>query len=114
FEFNNLNLKRIKQLVNNCLKKDKMGSDIDFTNFTKNILKKDKITKADLEGPALKLMKGRHKNYVELEYNFEQCYLALSDQLDWVNPKGDRIPFKLFIANPLITDLYKGGGSRSS
>ncbi|GJW32157.1 hypothetical protein Tco_0052189 [Tanacetum coccineum] len=56
---------------------DVMGSVIDFTNFTKNCLKKDKITKADLEGPAFKLMKGIHKNYIELEYNFKQCYLAL-------------------------------------
>ncbi|GJR61253.1 hypothetical protein Tco_1503415 [Tanacetum coccineum] len=52
---------------------DVMGSVIDFTKFTKNCLKKDKIIKADLEGPAFKLMKGMHKNYIELEYNFEQC-----------------------------------------
>ncbi|GKC02139.1 hypothetical protein Tco_0993749 [Tanacetum coccineum] len=70
---------------------DVMDLVIDFTNFTKNCLKKDKITKADLEGPKIKLMKGIHKNYIEVEYNFEQCYLALSDQLDWVNPEGDRI-----------------------
>ncbi|GJX52138.1 hypothetical protein Tco_0280507 [Tanacetum coccineum] len=56
---------------------DVIGSIIDFTNFTKNCLRKDKITKANLEGPAFKLMEGRHKNYIELEYNFEQCYLAL-------------------------------------
>ncbi|GKC85001.1 hypothetical protein Tco_1140718, partial [Tanacetum coccineum] len=71
---------------------DVIGSIIDFANFTKNYLRKDKITKANLEGPAFKLIEGRHKNYIELEYNFEQCYLALSDQLDWVNLKGDRIP----------------------
>ncbi|GJV15298.1 hypothetical protein Tco_1360621 [Tanacetum coccineum] len=74
---------------------DVMGSVIDFTKFTKNCLKKDKITKADLEGRAFKLLKGKHRNYIELEYNFEQCYLALTDQLDWVNPKGDRIPHDL-------------------
>ncbi|GJX86754.1 hypothetical protein Tco_0337528 [Tanacetum coccineum] len=72
---------------------------IDFTNFTKNCLKKDKIKKADLEGPTFKLMNARHKNYIDLEYNFEQCYLALSDELDWVNPEGDRIPHDL--GNPL-------------
>nr|GEV02525.1 hypothetical protein [Tanacetum cinerariifolium] len=49
--------------------------------------KKDKITKADLEGPLFKLMKGKHRNYIDLEYNFEQCYLALTDELDWVNLK---------------------------
>ncbi|GKB67564.1 hypothetical protein Tco_0928976, partial [Tanacetum coccineum] len=30
-----------------------------------------------------------------VEYNFEQCYLALSDQLDWMSPEGDRIPHDL-------------------
>ncbi|GJV91225.1 hypothetical protein Tco_1539038 [Tanacetum coccineum] len=39
---------------------DVMVSVIDFTNFAKNFLKKDKITKADLEGLAFKLMKGGH------------------------------------------------------
>ncbi|GJT83879.1 hypothetical protein Tco_1058221 [Tanacetum coccineum] len=35
-----------------------MGSTVDFTKFIKNRLKKDKITKAELEGPAFKLLKG--------------------------------------------------------
>ncbi|GKB80484.1 hypothetical protein Tco_0947379, partial [Tanacetum coccineum] len=62
--------------------KDVMGFVFDFTNFIKNCLKKDKLTKVNFEGPAFKLMKGKHRNYIELEYNFEQCYLALTDQLD--------------------------------
>nr|GEW44299.1 hypothetical protein [Tanacetum cinerariifolium] len=47
---------------------DVMGSIIDFTNFSKNCLKKDKIMKADLEGLTFKLMKGKHKNYIELKF----------------------------------------------
>ncbi|GKD04047.1 hypothetical protein Tco_1179021 [Tanacetum coccineum] len=70
---------------------DVMGSVIDFTKFTNNCLKKDKITKVDIEGPTIKLLKAKHRNYIELEYNFEQCYLALIYQLDWVNLEGDRI-----------------------
>ncbi|GKC33208.1 hypothetical protein Tco_1040502, partial [Tanacetum coccineum] len=35
---------------------DLMGSTIDFTKFAKNCLKKDKITKVDLEGPAFALL----------------------------------------------------------
>ncbi|GJT44674.1 hypothetical protein Tco_0953389 [Tanacetum coccineum] len=80
---------------------DVMGSVVDFTKFTKNCLKKDKITKVDLEGPAFKLLKGKHRNYIELEYNMEQCYLALTYQLDWVNPKGDRIPHDISKPLPL-------------
>ncbi|GJZ33384.1 hypothetical protein Tco_0578820 [Tanacetum coccineum] len=58
-------------------------------------LKKDKITKADLEGPVFKLLKGTCRSSIELEYNLEQRYLAFSDQLDWINPKGDRCPYDL-------------------
>nr|GEY90528.1 hypothetical protein [Tanacetum cinerariifolium] len=43
----------------------------------------------DLEGLAFKLLKSTCKNNIKLEYNMEHCYLALSDQLDWVNLEGD-------------------------
>ncbi|GJV88692.1 hypothetical protein Tco_1532630 [Tanacetum coccineum] len=56
---------------------DLMGSTVDFTKFAKNCLKKDKITKADLEGPAFKLLKGNCRNYIELEYNMEHNPLPL-------------------------------------
>ncbi|GKB90951.1 hypothetical protein Tco_0963223 [Tanacetum coccineum] len=74
---------------------DIMGSVVDFTNFAKNYLQKDKITKSDLEGLAFKLLKGKYKNYIELEYNFEECYRALTDQTDWINPEGERITYDL-------------------
>ncbi|GKD74858.1 hypothetical protein Tco_1333140 [Tanacetum coccineum] len=55
---------------------DVMGSVIDFTKFTNNCLKKDKITKVDIEGPTIKLLKAKHRNYIELEYNFETVLLS--------------------------------------
>ncbi|GJX22872.1 hypothetical protein Tco_0227317 [Tanacetum coccineum] len=61
---------------------DMLGSTIDFTKFAKNRLKKDKLTKADLEGPTFMLLKGTCRNSIELEYNLKQCYLALLGQLD--------------------------------
>nr|GFB66749.1 hypothetical protein [Tanacetum cinerariifolium] len=78
-----------------------MGSTIDFTKFAMNHLDKDKITKDDLVGPVYKLLKGTCRSCIELEYNMEQCYLALSDQLDWKNPKGDRCPYDLSKPLPL-------------
>nr|GEX59496.1 integrase, catalytic region, zinc finger, CCHC-type, peptidase aspartic, catalytic [Tanacetum cinerariifolium] len=47
------------------------------------------------ECPTYKLLKGTCRNYVELEYNMEECYKALPDQLDWNNPENDRYPFDL-------------------
>ncbi|GJW23971.1 hypothetical protein Tco_0037782, partial [Tanacetum coccineum] len=72
-----------------------MGSTVDFTKFAKHCLKKEKITKANLEGPAFNLLKGNYRTYIELEYNMEQCYLALTDQIDWVNPEGGICPYDL-------------------
>ncbi|GKE73558.1 hypothetical protein Tco_1535599 [Tanacetum coccineum] len=54
-----------------------------------NRLKLDKITKEDLVGPVYKLLKGTCHNSIELEYNMDQCYNALADQLDWTNPEGN-------------------------
>ncbi|GKF68858.1 hypothetical protein Tco_0198537, partial [Tanacetum coccineum] len=32
----------------------------------------------------------------------EECYKALTDQLDWNNPEGDRYPFDLSKPLPLV------------
>ncbi|GKE20441.1 hypothetical protein Tco_1431953 [Tanacetum coccineum] len=60
-----------------------------------------KLTKAYLVGPFYNLLKGICKSYVELEYNIEECYRALSDQLDWNNPEGEVCPYDLNIPIPL-------------
>ncbi|GJX42631.1 hypothetical protein Tco_0257621 [Tanacetum coccineum] len=80
---------------------DLMGSTVDFTKFAKHCLKKDKIMKADLKGPAFALLKGNYRNSIELECNLKQCYLALTDQIDWTNPKGDKCPYDLSKSLPL-------------
>ncbi|GJV29602.1 hypothetical protein Tco_1386050 [Tanacetum coccineum] len=59
-----------------------MATPIDFSKFVMNRLKLDKITKANLVGPVYKLLKGTYRSSIELEYNLEECYKALSDRLD--------------------------------
>nr|GEU29763.1 retrovirus-related Pol polyprotein from transposon TNT 1-94 [Tanacetum cinerariifolium] len=39
-------------------------------------------------GPVFNLLKGTYKSCVELEYNMEECYRALTYQIDWTNPEG--------------------------
>ncbi|GKE22231.1 hypothetical protein Tco_1433743, partial [Tanacetum coccineum] len=56
-----------------------------------------------LTGPTFKLLKGTRSNFAELEYDFEECYKALSEKLDWENPKGGDYPFDLSKPLPLIT-----------
>ncbi|GJT40843.1 hypothetical protein Tco_0940708 [Tanacetum coccineum] len=48
------------------------------------------------------LLKGTHSNYAKLEYDFEECYKALSEKLDWENPEGGDYPFDLSKPFPLI------------
>ncbi|GKC23830.1 hypothetical protein Tco_1025980 [Tanacetum coccineum] len=76
-----------------------MATPIDFSKFAMDHLKLDKITKDDLVGHIYKLLKGTYKSSIELEYNMDQCYNTLTDQLDWTNPKGDRCLY--YLSNPL-------------
>ncbi|GKE43412.1 hypothetical protein Tco_1470696 [Tanacetum coccineum] len=65
-----------------------MSSPIDFSAYIMNGLKITNLTQETLLGPAFKLLKGTCTNFAELEYNFEECYKALSEKLDWENPEG--------------------------
>ncbi|GJW41260.1 hypothetical protein Tco_0067105 [Tanacetum coccineum] len=55
---------------------DLIGSTVDFTKFAQHCLKKDKLMKAYLKGPAFKLLKGNYRNYIELEYSMEQLCIT--------------------------------------
>ncbi|GJX46606.1 hypothetical protein Tco_0271796 [Tanacetum coccineum] len=61
---------------------------------------------ADSELPQLRgepgLLKGTRSNYAKLEYDFEECYKALSEKLHWENPEGDDYPFDLTKPLPLV------------
>ncbi|GKA88840.1 hypothetical protein Tco_0810652 [Tanacetum coccineum] len=80
---------------------DLMSTPIDFSAFAINRLIITKLTKADLVGLVYNLLNETCKSYVELEYNMEECYRALSDQLDSNNPKGNRCPYDLSKPLPL-------------
>ncbi|GKD41374.1 hypothetical protein Tco_1261581 [Tanacetum coccineum] len=80
-----------------------MSTPIDFFGYILNGLKIKNLTQEILLGPAFKLLKGTCSNFAELEYDFEECYRALSEKLDWENPKGDDYPFDLSKSLPLIT-----------
>ncbi|GJT69526.1 hypothetical protein Tco_1028812, partial [Tanacetum coccineum] len=64
-----------------------METPIDFSNFAMNRLKIDNLTQEVLLGPVYNLLKGTCQSSIELEYNMEECYKALTDKLDWEKPK---------------------------
>ncbi|GJU54170.1 hypothetical protein Tco_1227884 [Tanacetum coccineum] len=59
-----------------------MSTPIDFSGYILNGLKNKNLTQEILFRPAFRLLKGTHSNYAELEYDFEECYKALSEKLD--------------------------------
>ncbi|GJT80356.1 hypothetical protein Tco_1054698 [Tanacetum coccineum] len=79
-----------------------MSTPIDFSGYILNGLKIENLTQEILLGPAFRLLKGTRSNYAELEYDFKECYKALSEKLDWENPEGSDYPFDL--SNPLSFD----------
>ncbi|GJS33774.1 hypothetical protein Tco_0532156 [Tanacetum coccineum] len=80
-----------------------MSTLIDFSGYILNGLKIENLTQEILLGPAFRLLKGTRSNYAELEYDFEECYKALLEKLDWENLKGSDYPFDFFKPLPLIT-----------
>ncbi|GJZ33714.1 hypothetical protein Tco_0579150 [Tanacetum coccineum] len=59
-----------------------MSTPIDFSSFVLNGLKINNLTQEILLGPTFRLLKGTRSNYAELEYDFEECYKALSEKHD--------------------------------
>ncbi|GJX52431.1 hypothetical protein Tco_0280800 [Tanacetum coccineum] len=80
---------------------DLMATLIDFSKYVLNRLKIDNLTQDLLLGPAYNLLKGTCSSSIKLEYNFQECFNALTDKLDWNNPEGDRYPFDLSQHLPL-------------
>ncbi|GKC53958.1 hypothetical protein Tco_1076703 [Tanacetum coccineum] len=77
------------------------------------------LTQDILLGPAFNLLKGTCSSSIELEYNFQECFNALTDKLDWNNLEGDRYPFDLSKPLPLqgpqvtyITSIIKTKAAR--
>ncbi|GJZ37417.1 hypothetical protein Tco_0583608 [Tanacetum coccineum] len=79
-----------------------MSSPIDFSAYIMNDLKITNLTQETLLGPTFKLLKDTYTNFAELEYDFEECYKALSEKLNWENPEGGNYPFDLTKPLPLV------------
>nr|GEZ51584.1 hypothetical protein [Tanacetum cinerariifolium] len=81
-----------------------LDTPLDFSNFIMNRLRVDTLTPELLAGPTYELMRGSCNSLTELEYHLEEVYKVTTDQLDWVNPKGQQYPHNLLQPLPLIPD----------
>nr|GEY03030.1 hypothetical protein [Tanacetum cinerariifolium] len=79
-----------------------LDTPIDFSNFIMNWLVVDTLTPKLLAGPTYELMRGSCNSLTKLEYHLEEVYKAMTDKLDWVNPKGQQSPHNLLQPLPLI------------
>nr|GEV80406.1 hypothetical protein [Tanacetum cinerariifolium] len=77
-----------------------IDTHVDFSAFLVNRLKVDTLTSKLLAGPTYELMKGSCKSLVEFEFFLKEVYKETTDQLDWINPKGQQYPH-----NMLNTDI---------
>ncbi|GJX98536.1 hypothetical protein Tco_0355555 [Tanacetum coccineum] len=73
-----------------------MGS---FIKWFCRQLGKSKLSKADLEGPAYKVVRAFHSNSISLQFQMVECHLLLTDEIDLVNLEGHRVV--LDISKPL-------------
>ncbi|GKC30583.1 hypothetical protein Tco_1037877 [Tanacetum coccineum] len=80
---------------------DLIATPIDFSKYVLNRLKIDNLTQDILLGPAYNMLKDTCTSSIQLEYNSQECFNALTDKLDWNNPEGDRYPFDLSKPLPL-------------
>nr|GFC89889.1 hypothetical protein [Tanacetum cinerariifolium] len=81
-----------------------LDTPIELSNFIMHRLNVDTLTPDLLAGPTYELMRGSCSSLTELEYHLEEVYKATTDQLDWVNPKGQQYPHNLLQPLPLIPD----------
>nr|GEY22422.1 hypothetical protein [Tanacetum cinerariifolium] len=81
-----------------------LDTPLDFSNFIMNRLRVDTLTPELLAGPTFELIKGSYTSLIELEYHVEAVYKATTNQLDWVNPKGQQYPHNLLQPLSLIPD----------
>nr|GEY10390.1 hypothetical protein [Tanacetum cinerariifolium] len=82
------NLKSLLILIGMLTFDELMSTPIDFSAFIMNGLNINNISQETLLGPAFRLLKGIRSNYIELEYDFKECYKALLEKLDWENQEG--------------------------
>ncbi|GJZ15092.1 hypothetical protein Tco_0550769 [Tanacetum coccineum] len=54
-------------------------------------IRKTKLIKADFEDQAYKIVRPFHKNNIPLQFQMEEFYLLLTDQIDLINPDRNRV-----------------------
>ncbi|GJW48380.1 hypothetical protein Tco_0080026 [Tanacetum coccineum] len=54
-------------------------------------MNKTVLTQADFEGQAYEVVKAFYPDVIHLQFQMEECYKMLTDQVDWANLEGDQV-----------------------
>ncbi|GKB62682.1 hypothetical protein Tco_0918868 [Tanacetum coccineum] len=79
----------------------KTGDIASFIKWYCKQTRKKKLIKADFEGQAYKVVRPFHKNNISLQFLMEECHLLLTDQIDLMNPEGNRVVYDVNKPLPL-------------
>nr|GEU32171.1 hypothetical protein [Tanacetum cinerariifolium] len=69
----------------------KTGDMTNFLNWYCRQVNKTELTQADLKRQAYEVVKSFYLDVIHLQFQMEECYKMLTDQVDWTNPKGDQV-----------------------
>ncbi|GJZ68760.1 hypothetical protein Tco_0632310 [Tanacetum coccineum] len=64
-----------------------------FINWYCRKVNKTMLTQADFEGQAYEVVKAFYPDVIQLQFQLEECYKMLTDQVDWTNPEGDQTEY---------------------
>ncbi|GJS90227.1 hypothetical protein Tco_0772863 [Tanacetum coccineum] len=73
---------------------DLMATPIDFSKYVLNGLKIENLTQDILLGPAFNMLKGTCSSSIELEYNFQECFNAVTYTSSIMKTKAARYEIK--------------------
>nr|GEU85853.1 hypothetical protein [Tanacetum cinerariifolium] len=77
----------------------KTGDIRTFMNWYCRKVNKTVLTQADFKGQAYEVVKAFYPDVVHLQFQMEEFHKLLTDQIDWVNPRGDQV--KIDVRRPL-------------
>ncbi|GJY73700.1 hypothetical protein Tco_0478131 [Tanacetum coccineum] len=87
----------------------KIGDMTTFMNWYCSKVNKTVLTQADFEGRAYEVVKAFYPDVIHLQFQMEECYKMLTNQIIWTNLEGDQV--RINVSQPVPPMVYLTGGS---
>ncbi|GKD41067.1 hypothetical protein Tco_1261274 [Tanacetum coccineum] len=80
----------------------KTGDMTTFLKWYRRQVNKTTLTQTYFEGQAYEVVKAFYPDVVHLQFQMEECHKMITDQIDWMNLKGDQV--RVDVNQPLPLD----------